>query len=318
MYSWPKSTKSTSPSRRSALHQECATYEYLLTMGKDALGLVGRLRDPAGGPLSVYSANASSLLSFASSSVVPSGSVGNSSFHRTLACRVNSSSMLLCRLICDRPRPSNLSPLSGSLTSIRHFFPLRNLASPFCCSRAYVGGDCSACWGEATRRSPSVMTLSTFMRFAMKRILGQQLFCPAESMHRNRAGLGSLRIFQKSLRMVFGQIVIVPLKRWSQISLQSWPSGRGSNSRCRRILRYFCRSSLMDVSRVEPRNPPRQPRPRRWVTGRPGDPRGEKKKRLMCGFTWDTMLKLTLKCKLRALRGMSVRSEPSFHLLPKD
>jgi len=39
---------------------------------------------------------------------------------------------------------------------------------------------------------------------------------------------------------------------------------------------------------------------------------------LMCGLTWLTIEKFTLKCKLSARRGMSVRREPSFHLLPKE
>jgi len=37
-----------------------------------------------------------------------------------------------------------------------------------------------------------------------------------------------------------------------------------------------------------------------------------------CGFTCETMLKVTLKCVFSARSGMSVRSEPSFHLWPKE
>jgi hypothetical protein len=68
----------------------------------------------------------------------------------------------------------------------------------------------------------------------------------------------------------------------------------------------------MEVSSDEPRNPPRHPRPRRCVTGRPGEPRGEKKNKFMCGLTCETIEKLTLKCRLRALSGISVRRDPSF------
>lgn len=152
----------------------------------------------------------------------------------------------------------------------------------------------------------------------MNLIFGQQLRCPNMSIRSSLCGLGSLRMFQKSPITVFGQMVTVPENRCSQISLQSCPKGRGSNSRWRRILRYFCRSSLTDVSIVEPRNPPRQPRPLRCVTGRPGEPLGEKKNRLIWGLTCETMEKLTLKWMLSAFNGISVRKLPSFHLLPKE
>lgn len=42
------------------------------------------------------------------------------------------------------------------------------------------------------------------------------------------------------------------------------------------------------------------------VTGRPTVPRDEKKNRFTCGFTWLTILKLTLKWRFSAFRGMSV------------
>jgi hypothetical protein len=133
-------------------------------------------------------------------------------------------------------------------------------------------------------------------------------------MRANCLGLGSERMRQKSETMERGQMVIVPENCWSQISLQSCPRGLGSNSKCRTTFSHLVKSNFRYCSVALPRNPPRQPRPLRCVTGCPTEPREEKKKRLMCGFTCDTMLKLTLKWRLSALRGISVRKLPSFHL----
>src|SRR5271154_1396774 len=258
-----------------------------------------------------------SMIASSSSSVVVPAS---SSSKKTALCLLTSSTKLLCRLKPTEPNESclprarlrswTLLPLTFSQVSFANGSTMR---LPSTGPADWLTSSRSTCL-----RSPSRMTLSIFSLLLIYLILGQQLRCPAINMRPSRAGLGSLRIFQKSLKTLFGQIVIVPLKRCSQISLQSCPSGFGSSSRCRRILRYFCRSSLMDVSIEEPRKPPRQPRPRRCVTGRPGEPRGAKKNRLMCGFTCETMGKLTLKCRLRALSGMSVRRLPSFHLWPKE
>ena len=112
-------------------------------------------------------------------------------------------------------------------------------------------------------------------------------------------------------------MVMVPLKRCSQISLQSWPRGRGRSSRWRSTLSHLVMSSLRNCSAADPKKPPRHPRPRRCVTGRPTVPLDEKKKRLMCGLTWLTTLKLTLKWRFKLFSGMSVFKEPSFHLCPK-
>lgn len=132
--------------------------------------------------------------------------------------------------------------------------------------------------------------------------------------------------------MVLGQMVTVPLNFCSQISLQSWPIGRGRSSKWRSTRSHLFMSNLMYCSMADPRKPPRQPRPFLWVTGRPTAPRELKKKRLMCGFTckversvvrlvcigWahtcETIVKLTLKWRFSALMGMSVRKLPSFHL----
>lgn len=137
-------------------------------------------------------------------------------------------------------------------------------------------------------------------------------------MRAKRSGVGSLRMYQKSLGMDLGHIVMVPENRCSQISLQSCPSGRGSSSKCLSTFSHFVRSSLRYCSVADPRKPPRQPRPRRCVTGRPTVPLEEKKKRLICGLTWLTMEKLTLKWRLSAFRGISVRRDPSFHLCPRS
>lgn len=165
---------------------------------------------------------------------------------------------------------------------------------------------------------PRSIILSTFNLFPKNLSLGNALCCPTCNILPSCLGLGSLNILQKSETMDLGQIVIVPENCWSQISLQSWPRGRGRSSRWRRTFSHLLRSSLRYCSVALPKKPPRQPRPRRWVTGCPTEPREEKKKRLICGLTWLTILKLTLKCRFSAFKGMSVRRLPSFHLWPKE
>jgi len=155
-------------------------------------------------------------------------------------------------------------------------------------------------------RLPSRMTFSNLARLAINFNLGNADCWPTCIIRHNRCGVGSESIKIKSDGIDLGQMVMVPLKRCSHSSLQSWPSGRGSSSKWRRTFSHLYRSSLRYCSMAEPRKPPLQPRPRLWVTGRPTDPRDEKKKMLMCGLTWLTIEKRTLKWRLRAFRGMSV------------
>jgi hypothetical protein len=145
---------------------------------------------------------------------------------------------------------------------------------------------------------PLSMILSILSLLARNLSFGNALCCPTCSMRASCFGFGSLKIRQKSEMMERGQIVMVPENSWSQISLQSWPKGRGRSSRWRTTLSHLLRSSLRYCSVALPKKPPRQPRPRRWVTGCPTGPREEKKKRLMCGLTCETMLKFTLKVQV--------------------
>ena len=163
------------------------------------------------------------------------------------------------------------------------------------------------CWACLLSIRPWSIKRSILMRFAMNKSFGNVECCPTCNIRANLSGVGSERIYQKSLNRVFGQIVIVPLNFWSHILDQSCPRGRGSSSRWCKILSHLLRSSLRYVSTALPINPPLHPRPRRCETGRPTAPRDEKKNRLMWGFTWLTMLKLTLKCRFKAFNGISVR-----------
>jgi len=77
--------------------------------------------------------------------------------------------------------------------------------------------------------NPASIFLSILILFSTNLIFGNALCCPACIILSNVAGLGSARILMKSLgNLTRGHIVTVPLNRCSQISLQSWPTSRGS------------------------------------------------------------------------------------------